>query len=53
LRFLYGAQSNDIKLAKDELLDLYNNQKLHFDFKSVKLDKFWRKHDVAHPILTK
>jgi hypothetical protein len=44
-------QISDINLAKDELLDLHNNLKLHFDSDSMKLGKFWCKLGEAISIL--
>lgn len=34
---------SDASQAKDELLDLHNNQKLFFDFESMELSRFWCK----------
>ena len=46
-------QINDNDLAKDELIDIRNNQKLLKDFESMELDEFWCKMVQAYPTLAK
>ena len=46
MRFPFSVsleQINDNDLAKDELIDIRNNQKLLKDFESMELDEFWCK----------
>jgi hypothetical protein len=45
-------QIDDTELAKEELLDLANNQELLFDSESVKLDRFWSRFGEERPFLT-
>ena len=46
-------QMSDQDLAKDELLDLHQNQKLRTDFESMELNQFGCQIGELFPILTK